>query len=363
MARLRSLPLLALLACATLWAQTPADSTPPPDAGTPATAAPKQDQADNKVKDNDKPVDVASLHHPVLWHDPGRISELDLFYGQGGKDHQPAPPFKFDQEDLNGTNPKFDADDANGKKWRVKLGAEARPEVVASRLLWAMGFYAEDDYVLPKADIANVQMKRKPELSAGGHVTDARFARKPGGEKKIGIWQWKNNPFTNTKEFNGLRVMMAVMNNWDLKDINNAVFSDKKDGDDVFLVSDIGATFATNDLVLPIDKSKGNLDAFKKSRFITRETATEVDFATPAAPAGFLLKSFGTGIGEYAHRKGFEWIGKNIPRSDAKWMGSLLSQLSHDQLVAAFKAGNFPPDQIAEYVVIVEDRIMELKSL
>ena len=51
------------------------------------------------------------------------------------------------------------------------------------------------------------------------------FERKPDGEEKVGIWRWKDNPFTGRREFNGLRVMMAVMNNWDLKDVNNAVYS------------------------------------------------------------------------------------------------------------------------------------------
>jgi hypothetical protein len=58
-----------------------------------------------------------------------------------------------------------------------------------------------------------------------------------------------------------------------------------------------------------------------------------------------------------------EWIGKNIPLSDARWMGSQLKQLSHQQLVDAFRAGHFPEDQIEEYVKVVEGRIEELAAL
>ena len=36
-------------------------------------------------------------------------------------------------------------------KWRVKLGVEARPETVASRLVWAVGYYANEDYFLPES--------------------------------------------------------------------------------------------------------------------------------------------------------------------------------------------------------------------
>jgi hypothetical protein len=62
-------------------------------------------------------------------------------------------------------------------------------------------------------------------------------------------------------------------------------------------------------------------------------------------------------------RLGLQWIGKNIPREDARWVGSLLCQLSHQQLVDAFRAGHFPPDQIDAYVDIVESRIRELATL
>ena len=66
---------------------------------------------------------------------------------------------------------------------------------------------------------------------------------------------------------------------------------------------------------------------------------------------------------DYAMRTGFDWIGKDVPRADARWMGSLLGQLSHRQLVDAFRAGHFPDDQIDAYVSIVESRIHELQSL
>ena len=62
-------------------------------------------------EDNDKPVDGARLQHPMLWHDPGRIADLNLYYGQGGKDAAPVPPFKFESEDTSGTNPKFNVKD------------------------------------------------------------------------------------------------------------------------------------------------------------------------------------------------------------------------------------------------------------
>jgi hypothetical protein len=347
----------------------PATVTPAADNSALPQQAPDLDKdtakagKDKNKKDNDAPLPASEIHNPVLWHDPGNIAGLDLYYGQGGEKHMPTPPFVFLDEDHNGTNPKFDVRDANGKKWRVKLGEEARPEVVASRLLWAMGFYANDDYVLDDAAIQNIHIERGANRVKDSHVTDARFARKPGGENKIGIWRWKDNPFTGTRELNGLRVMMAVMNSWDLKDVNNAIYTDSKTGQQVFLMSDVGATFGTNGLSWTRARSKGNINSFKDSKFITRETGTEVDFATPKPPKAVLVETLGTDVHEYANRSGMGWIGQNIPRADARWMGSLLGQLSHQQLVDAFRAGHFPPDQIDAYVELVENRIMLLKQL
>lgn len=322
------------------------------------------DSGDKEEKDNDSVLKAADLQNPVLWRDPGNIASLDLYYGQGGKDGEPAPPFTFEGEDKHGTNPKFDARDANGKKWRVKLGVEARPEVVASRLLWAMGYFVNDDYVLESADVQGLHLSRGGKLAKHGHIEQARFARKPEGQKKIGIWQWKDNPFMKTREFNGLRVMMAVMNNWDLKDVNNAVFRDKKAGQDILLVSDVGATFGTNGLSWTVARSKGNIGTFKESKFITHETDTEVNFATPKPPTARLIETGGIPeTRDYASRVGFDWIGDNVPRADARWMGAQLGQLSHQQLVDAFRAGHFPPDQIDAYVGIVESRIHELQGL
>jgi len=260
---------------------------------------------------------------------------------------------------MHGTNPKFDVRDASGTKWRVKLGDESRPEVVASRLLWATGYFVNDDYVIASARVEGLHLQRGEKLIKGEQIEEARFEKKPEQQKKIGIWKWRENPFIGTKEFNGLRVMMAVMNNWDLKDENNAVYSNKSSDRDILLTSDIGATFGTNGLSWTKDRSKGDVDTFQKSKFITHQTDGLIDFGTPAAPVPLLAVK----AKQYQIRRDLEWIGKEIPIADARWIGSLLKQLSHQQLVDAFRAGHFPPDEIDEYVAVVEERIQELSKL
>ncbi|MEK6398127.1 MAG: hypothetical protein V4734_08585, partial [Terriglobus sp.] len=253
--------------------------------------------------------------------------------------------------------------DAREKKWRVKLGHEARPEVVASRFLWAVGYFANDDYVLPQADVSGLKMHRGKKYVRGEHVEDVRFARKPGGQKKIATWEWKHNAFTGTRELNGLRVMMALLNSWDLKDENNAVYSDEKSGRQIFLVSDIGTSFGTSGLHFTNAPSKDNSRNYAKSKFITKTTQTTVSFATPGRANSLELETLGAATKQWIRRQHMLWIGRDIPRQDARWIGSLLAQLSHQQLVDAFRAGNYPQEDIDRFVPEVEKRIAALNKL
>src|ERR1700720_624810 len=78
----------------------------------------------------------------TLWIEPRDIKTRSLYYGPGGAESQPRGPLTFVKEDDAGTSPKFDVEDGDGTKWKAKLGPEAQPETVATRLLWAVGFFA-----------------------------------------------------------------------------------------------------------------------------------------------------------------------------------------------------------------------------
>ncbi len=36
---------------------------------------------------------------------------------------------------------------------------------------------------------------------------------------------WENNPFKGTPEFRGLKILMLMINNWDMKDDNNEILA------------------------------------------------------------------------------------------------------------------------------------------
>ncbi|MDP9113419.1 MAG: hypothetical protein M3O20_07030 [Acidobacteriota bacterium] len=302
---------------------------------------------------------------PVLWQDPSDISGRDLRFGQGGERHAPqGTVFKFVKEDLSGTNPKIIVTGQDGQKWKIKLGAEVKPEVAASRLVWAVGYFTNENYYLPQLQITGLpaHLHRGAHfILPDGEVHDARMQRMDKSEEKEGNWVWKQDPFTGTRELNGLRTLMAVINNWDLKDVNNKVIIEKAGGDsrEIYYVSDLGASFGPPGIVLGLTKSRGNLAAYRSSRFITKLTPTYVNFATPRRASLIELAN----PPQYIMRLHLRWIGHNIPRADAKWMASLLARLSPAQIRDAFRAAGYSPKEVEGFATVLENRISSLNDI
>ncbi|HYL39600.1 MAG TPA: hypothetical protein VEV17_27025 [Bryobacteraceae bacterium] len=303
----------------------------------------------------------------VLWRQPNDISTRNLYFGPGGKQDQPRGPFTFIKEDLDGSNPKFTVRDRDGVKWKVKLGAEARPETVATRLVWAVGYSANEDYFLAALRVngmpAHLQRKHADKfIEPDRSMRNVRLKREPEDEKKAGNWSWRIDPFSGTRELNGLRVMMALINNWDLKDLNNGIYDEKRRGlpdERIYMVSDLGGSFGTAWLDRTRTKSKGNLYWYSRTRFIKKIHENSVDFEDPRRPAFVVLVN----PHEFFSRLGLRWIGRNVPRTDAKWMGGLLAELSDAQIRDAFRAAGYSPQEVAGFSSVVESRIAELNRL
>ncbi len=295
----------------------------------------------------------------VIWRDPGVISSLNLLYGAGGKEHAPDPAdiYTFDKEDMNGTSPKFDVKDSHGVRWKVKLGQEPQCETAATRLLWAAGYFVDEDYYLPEFKVTGLPKLRRGQsfVSADGIIHRARLERKDKEIKKLEAWDWFKNPFLGTKELNGLRVMMALINNWDLKKINNSIYV--MDGEKRYLVSDPGASFGKTGN--SISRSKSEVRGYAESKFIEKVTPTGVDFVLHSRPFFLTILNHSN----YAERTRMEKVVRQIPRADAKWLGEILSRLSGEQIRDCFRAGGYAPETIEEYTREVQKRIAELNAL
>jgi hypothetical protein len=306
-----------------------------------------------------------AIGHSILWTDPGDIRSRNLFWGPGGLERQPEGPFEFVQEDMGGTSPKFIVNDSAGKKWTAKLGLEVKTETVASRLMWAVGYSANENYFVSDLQVKNMpaQLHRGQKLAGqGGHVANVRLQHHPHGYKRKGHWNWRHNRFYGTREFNGLRVMMGLIGNWDLKDDNNAVLENEKDsGPDLYEVSDVGTALGTAGKSYTDEASKGNLRAYQRTKLISHVHGEHIDLNFPKRPP--LVELFEFEWAFYFHQVSLRWVGKHIPRDDAKWIGSLLAQLTPEQIQDAFRAAGYSQPEIVAYTDAVMSRIHELNSL
>jgi hypothetical protein len=305
---------------------------------------------------------------PVLWRDPGDISALDLRYGPGSAELAPVPPFTFVEEVKIGASPKFKVTDSRGLTWVVKLGPEAQAETFATRLVWAMGYFAEESYYLDRAEI-----KRLPRLSrgqefveAGSIVRGARFEPRRDHVARGATWDWLQNPFVGTRELDGLKVLMVLIANYDTRLANNRIISEKnpRNGrqEDRYVAADIGASLGRVG-GLGGKRSKNNLEDFRSSRFVlgVQNGMVEFDYNTTPKGSGKFASFFNPGYRKSQADK--EKAMRRIPVENARWMGSQLSRLSDEQLRDAFRAAGYDTATMKGFVQALRERIGQLNRL
>ena len=313
----------------------------------------KKDKNGAEVRDS-RSVARAGIGREVIWREPEEIRGRDLFYGIGGRKGVPdtSTAFTFVKHSESGTQKKIIVKDEHGHEWTVKFGREARPETVSTRIVWAVGYHTDQDYFVRQARIVG-----KENISA----RDVRFERRDDGFEEDGNWSWKDNPFVGTRELNGLKVLMALLKNWDVKSTNNEIarrVSGGQSGMRIYYVSDLGASLGQtgtwihkiplfNDLPASFgfggSEAKGDPEAFAKEKFIKGVKEGNVVF--------------------YHRRARGQSMLKDIPIADARWMGGLLGQLSTKQLADAVRAGGYEGSEAAIYVRVLRERINQLQSL
>ncbi|HJZ80839.1 MAG TPA: hypothetical protein VKD91_10855 [Pyrinomonadaceae bacterium] len=296
-------------------------------------------------KEKSKQPDTTVVGEARLWRDPGNISARDVFWGSGGEAEKPdTSKVTFVKEHPGGYSVKYEVRDGRDRKWVVKLGNEARPETTANRLLWAVGYVTELNYLVPCVHIKDAPKPRKDvKRCEGDGFADARFEARGEGVKRGENWAWKSNPFVGKRELHGLVVLMALLNNWDLKDENNVILQVTNADGSVerrYVISDLGATFGKTGGAM--SHSRNEPEKYVKTKFVEGAKGDRVRFA------------FSGKQGELMDQ---------VTVSDAKWIGGLLAQLSDQQLKDAFRAANFQPGEMQMLVAAVKDRINQLVSL
>lgn len=277
----------------------------------------------------------------VLWVDPGDVSTRDLAWGNGAADRAPKPPFTFIEEDTDGTQPKVKVRDAAGREWTAKFGDEVHSAIAASRLVWALGYVADELYFVERGTIEGATgLKRAAEfLAPGGAFTNAAFRlRDEASERAEDRWTFEKNPFIGSQELSGLAILMTMICNWDIQgERNNRIL--RSGGLDRYAVTDLGATFGKMG-AFPAPRSKWNLEDFQKEEFIEGADANAIDL-------------------DY---EGYGRINK-VPMAHARWFNALASQLTDEQLKAAFRAAGANAADTDGFAARLRAKLEELRKV
>lgn len=303
------------------------------------------------TQDKRKEKKVVPSGRPVLWRNPANIRSRNLFLGPGGADMRPdTSSLTFIKEDQGGYSPKFRVRDRAGREWVAKLGKEAQSETAAVRLLWAIGYATEINYLVPCVHIKGApEPRKKVGRCYDRGFANVRFEARQDNVERAGEWKWKRNPFVGTRELSGLIVLMGLINNWDIKDSNNVILYVPEGSSGVaesqYAISDLGATFGRTGNVpffWRITRSRNNPKDYAQARFIDKVKGDRVAFRYGGKNRGLF---------------------KNITIEDARWIGNLLSRLSDQQIDDAFRAANYNWAEVRMLTRAVRRRINELVRL
>jgi hypothetical protein len=267
-----------------------------------------------------------------LWSEPE--PNRDLFWGVGGARLEPDPAATYTIIDTKhgGFSMGFTVDDPAGRKWSVKLPPEAPTEVVASRILWGVGYHQPPIYYLGQWTAAG--SRHNPQLPGRFRESKPDLHGLSAGKN----WSYYNGPFVGSREQNGLLVLMAMLGNSDIKDEQNVVYHLKEAAEGAtrwYVARDLGQSFGRTGV---IDAPRGDVQVFEETPFIKGMSGAYVRF-------------------DWHGRHGV--LLEHITPDDVHWTSGLLKRLTDQQWQDAFRAGGYAPATADRFIRRFKQKIEE----
>ena len=291
------------------------------------------------------------------------------------------------KEKLSGRWPKFLCKTKSGDVIRVKYGAENKEiyaEAAATRLLWALGFYADEVYPVhvkcrncPENPFKPEEGKRSTFVFKDANI-ERNFPGETLEEKEDQGWTWKELDEVSVEEggaprshLDALRLLGVFLQHSDAKPDNQRLACYKTDLEDpdgdgkafckkpILMIQDLGATFGSGVDVMKI--SRIDLKAWDE-----KPVWNTVLEAKTREKAG---KAFCFGTITTSHLAGEEGLEDPIITEEGrKFLAGLLSQLSDEQIRDIFRVARV--DQLDETIekdgserkVTVEDWVAVFKK-
>jgi hypothetical protein len=268
-----------------------------------------------------------------LWIEPDR--SRDLFHGVGGARLAPDPDAKYKVIEIKrgGFSRGYTLIGPGEREWSAKFPPEAGTEVIASRLLWGIGYHQPPIYLL-SGWTAERATSPNPQLPARFREKDPDLHGLDAGE----AWSYYQNPFVGTRQMNGLLVFQAMLGNSDLKDEQNVIYTLEREHEGAnrwYVARDLGHTFGRTGV---IDAPRGDIEVFEATPFIHGVENGRVRL-------------------EYRGRHAV--LFNDIRPADVRWICQQLDRLTDRQWTDAFRAGGIEGPLAARFIRRMKQKIGE----
>jgi hypothetical protein len=266
----------------------------------------------------------------------------------------PRPPFRFIREDGRGTSPKVLVRDVRGALWEVKFGKEVKTEVFATRFASALGYYSDVTHYVARGRILRAhRLKRAAKhIDERGWFRSARFEYRDPSVRflKDGAWTWRNNPFIGTRQFNGMKVLVMLLSNWDNKDASdrssNVGIVERRRGQQterIYYVMDWGGSMG-----------KWGRKFFHNKWDCENFAGQSDHFIEKIDDDGDVKFGFSTGY----HGSDFK---DDIRIDDVRWLAQRLRRITDSQLRTALRKSGATPHEAHHFTRALRDRLKQIE--
>ena len=254
-----------------------------------------------------------------LWSEPKDIADRDLLRGASREAEAPSKSevYTVMALDKTGFSRGYDVKGPDGREWDIKVGKEVQPEIVLSRILWALGYHQPQTYYVTGWQLAGI-------LGIRGR---AGALPPQSDHESEGEWAWRENPFAGTRPLQGLVAdqppaeQLTTSKRATTASIACAMPKRSRSVDTSFRIS---APRSESRADFPyVRGTRNDIDDYEDLNLIRSAQWLRVQLDYRGSHADIL---------------------ERLSAADVIWACELMNRLSDAQLDDAFKAAGYPPD-------------------
>ncbi len=122
-----------------------------------------------------------------------------------------------------------------------------------------------------------------PKIRIGSReYHNVRLRRRDQRYQLVANWQWIQNPFRDSIEMKGYKLLMAVISNSNLSSVNNHIIRDNDSGEQIYYVSGLRSTLGA--FLADGKYASADTNGYAKQRLLRKSRTHKLVLAHPLGP-------------------------------------------------------------------------------